>query len=119
MSLQLWTGSTHAPNYPHVLYSQLADFELHLEILTDCVERLAEILEDVLESASDVFEVPILLHRANFFSEFPVRLLRHCSSSPIEQLDETSNFALLFVREHTFLPTIPLWTFSWLVQLQH
>ena len=48
---------THVSNVPLLLYSQLTGFEL----LTNGVERLAGILEDVLDSAFDVFEVLNLL----------------------------------------------------------
>ena len=34
-------------------------------------------------------------------------------------LDEKSWIALLAVRRHSFLPTIPLYTFRWLLQWQH
>ena len=47
---------------PLLLYSQLAGFELHFELLTNGVDRLASTLVDVLDSAFDVFEVLNLLH---------------------------------------------------------
>ena len=50
----------------------LADFQVHFELLTKDVERLADILEDVLDSSDD-FELKNLLHCANFFSGCPVR----------------------------------------------
>ena len=41
---------------------KVADFELHIELLTNGVERLAGILEDVHGFNFGVFEVPHLLH---------------------------------------------------------
>ena len=39
-----------------LVYSKLAGFELHFELRTIGDERLADILEDVLDSSSEVFE---------------------------------------------------------------
>ena len=44
------------------LFSQLAGVDLHFELLTNGVDCLAGILEDVLDSAYDVIEVLTLLH---------------------------------------------------------
>ena len=91
MPLEPETDSSRVSQFHFLLYSQLADFELHFELLTNGGERLAGILEDVLDSAVSG----------------SVRLLRHCSSRPH------------VVREQPFLPAFPLWTLPWPVQLQH
>ena len=83
-------------------------YELHFEPLRSGVERLAGILEDVLDSAFDVFEVLNLLHWANFFPGFPVRRLRHHSSRPMDWLDQKSRIGLRVVRERPLLPALPL-----------
>ena len=59
VSLQLEIDSTHVSHFPF-LHSKLTDFELHVELLTNGVERLADTLEDVLDSTSDVCEVLLI-----------------------------------------------------------
>ena len=116
----LYRFSTHVSNLQlFLLYSRRADFELHFGLLADGVERLAGILEHVLDSAFDVFEELNLLQRASFFSGFSTRRLRPYSSRPIHWLNEKSRVALHDVRGHPFLPGFPLWTFPCSVQLQH
>ena len=51
MRLEPETDSSHVSQFHFLLYSQLADFEFHFELLTNGGERLAGILEDVLDSA--------------------------------------------------------------------
>ena len=61
MPLQPETDSTHVPNFQLHLSSQIAEFELQLELLKNGVERPADILEAVHDSAVDVVEVQHLL----------------------------------------------------------
>ena len=102
-----------------LLCSQRADFEFHFELLTNVVERPAGILEDVLDSAFDVFEVMNLFHCASFFSECSLRRLRRYSCRPVDRFDEKSRIALHVVQEHPLLPAFTVKTFPWPVQLQH
>ena len=53
----------------------------HVLVATDRWRRTpADILADARDFARNAFEFLSLLHRANFFSGFPARHLRHCSS---------------------------------------
>ena len=84
---------------------------------TSGVEHSAKILEMLVTFGA--VEVLPLLQRANFFSGFPARRLRHYSSHSMTYLDGTSKFALLDNGEHQFLSAFALQTVRWLVQLQH
>ena len=62
MLLEPKTDSTHASIFLFPLYSQLADFGLLFDLLINGVDRRPAFLEDVHDLASDVFDVPHLLH---------------------------------------------------------
>ena len=51
------TDSTEVSKFQHLLHSQLADFDLHFELLTNGVEHLADFLVDLLDFAVDVVEL--------------------------------------------------------------
>ena len=59
MSLQLETESTHVSNCQLLLYSQLADFELHSELLLNGVALNSDIPDDVHGFVVDVFEASL------------------------------------------------------------
>ena len=62
MTLQLETDSTHVPPFQFLLFSELADFEFHDELLVHRVEFAAGILEDVYDFVVSVVQVQHLLH---------------------------------------------------------
>ena len=55
-----------------LLHSQPVGLGLLVGLQTSTVEHPADILEDVHDVAVDAFQVLPLIHRANFFSGFPV-----------------------------------------------
>ena len=62
VSLQQKTDSTHVSSFQFLLYSQLADSELHFELLTNGIEHPAHILQMLVTLPLGVFESLNLLH---------------------------------------------------------